>query len=410
MTKHLKITVIILSVIIAGIVGFVMGLSIHLSGSMDYKSQSVLISDLNVSPDQFISDFTEINHIVTKNYSHLENKNIHPDSLFLNYSERIRSISSKEEYGNLLLEYFAGLQNGHTHPFFKKYSLNCQAKWIEGRVFIDKVGDPSLHESIKEKDEILAIDHIPVSEWLNRQQKWISASTDADRLNRSVWSIFSNYAGGERTFLLKTSGGEKEIVLPFVKSWNKVQSAVLQDTIGYIAVTSMMDDVVNNFKTEYEKVREKPVLIIDLRENGGGNSNNSEQIAEYLIREPQKACVSGQTLHPSADHYKGKLLVLIGTETFSAAESFALDLKESGHAIFIGSPTGGDTGNLPKVFTTQRGISFTLPVRKPAQLSPKGFPMEGKGIEPDYPVYPTVEDYLKNADTVLEYALKIADH
>jgi carboxyl-terminal processing protease len=98
---------------------------------------------------------------------------------------------------------------------------------------------------------------------------------------------------------------------------------------------------------------------------------------------------------------------LIGTETFSAAESFALDLKESGNAVFIGSPTGGDTGNGPETFTTQQGISFRIPTRKPAQVSPKGYSMEGKGIAPDHLIHLTVEDYLNNVDTVLEYAITV---
>ena len=99
------------------------------------------------------------------------------------------------------------------------------------------------------------------------------------------------------------------------------------------------------------------------------------------------------------------MVVLIGIGTCSAAESFALDLKESGNAIFIGSETGGDTGNGPKNFTTKHGTSFRIPTRKPAQVSPKGFPMEGMGIKPDFTVCQTVDDFLNNVDTVLEFAL-----
>jgi len=108
------------------------------------------------------------------------------------------------------------------------------------------------------------------------------------------------------------------------------------------------------FETEFEKLKDKPFMIIDLRYNSGGNSGNSEKITKNLIREKQKASVSSKTLKPTPNNYKGTLIVLIGTSTFSAAESFALDSMESGNAIFIGSETRGDTGNIPRDFKTKQ--------------------------------------------------------
>jgi carboxyl-terminal processing protease len=408
MKKSLKITGIIVVVMITGVIGFIMGSKTHRSDKENQASNSVYISDIKMPPEMYLSDFTEINNIVRENYSHLDSKNLNPDSLYSKYSQRIKNISTKEEYGKILLEYFAELNNSHTAVYFKRYYMDCSAVLVDGRVFVDEAGASFIHKGINNKDEIIAIDHIPVSEWVNQQQKFISASTDADRMNRSAWRIFSSYFEGDRTFLFKTPTGEKEITLSFSDDDEIVTSAVIRDSIGYIAINSMMGEVVDKFKKEYEKVHDKPILIIDLRANGGGNSGNSEEIARYLIRQKQPACVFGNTLVPSDNHYKGKLIVLIGTDTFSAAESFALDLKESGNAVFIGSPTGGDTGNHPENFTTQQGISFRIPTRKPAQVSPKGFPMEGQGIEPDYVIHLTVEDYLNKVDPVLEYAIRTA--
>jgi carboxyl-terminal processing protease len=102
---------------------------------------------------------------------------------------------------------------------------------------------------------------------MNQQQKFISASTDADRINRSVWRIFSSHLEGDKTFLFKTRDGEKEITLSFSSNEN-VESSVIQDSIAYIAINSMMGEVVNEFQKEYEKVQEKPFLIVDLRAKG----------------------------------------------------------------------------------------------------------------------------------------------
>ena len=96
---------------------------------------------------------------------------------------------------------------------------------------------------------------------------------------------------------------------------------------------------------------------------------------------------------------------MIGINTFSAAESFVIDLSESKRAVLIGNSTAGDTGNRPKTFTTKHGFKYRIPQIKSPQISFGGFPMEGAGIKPDLKVDQTATDYLKNVDTVLEFAI-----
>lgn len=169
----------------------------------------------------------------------------------------------------------------------------------------------------------------------------------------------------------------------------------------------MMDPVTDEFAKAYQTISNLPYLIIDIRNNGGGNSGNGRDIAEYLISKPQPHCVSpSKTMNPQPNAYKGKIYLLIDTYTFSAAESFALDMKESGNATLIGTPTAGDTGNSPATFNTSHGIYFRIPTREPSK-SPKGFPMEGKGICPDYEIYQTIDDFMNNHDTVLDFTLNM---
>ena len=146
-----------------------------------------------------------------------------------------------------------------------------------------------------------------------------------------------------------------------------------------------------------------PYLIIDVRHNGGGNSGNGRLIAEYLVRNPQRHCVGGD-ITPQPNAYNGKLFLLTSNYTFSAAESFVIDLKESGNAILVGEATAGDTGCRPENFVSKYGIWFRIPTREP-HFSPKGFPMEGVGVEPHYEVKQTVEDFLNDKDTAIAYIL-----
>jgi len=346
---------------------------------------------------------------VKKNYSLLESKQIDADSLFQVYLRYVKAAESFDEYRTLLLRYFAELRNSHTNVFLQPwYNIDGTALLVENRVFIDRVGRSLAFFGVNVHDEIIAVEGIPVLEWISEQQRYVNASTDNSRFHGAVRRIFSNHLPGTRTLLLNTPLGEKEVTLSFVSNqMNNTIAHAINDYIGYIEIRSMQGNVVDEFRNQFEKLREKPTLIIDVRRNGGGNSMFSEDIVEYLIREEQRASVGRRRLRPQENHFEGKLIVLTGVTTFSAAESFVLDLKESGNAILIGSETVGCTGLGPQNFATSLGTSFRFPTRT-LSLSPQGFPMEGIGIPPHIFVYQTVEDYLNGVDTVLEFAINFA--
>jgi carboxyl-terminal processing protease len=180
----------------------------------------------------------------------------------------------------------------------------------------------------------------------------------------------------------------------------------LNNSTAYIEIASMTGNVVKEFKEIFTTLRSYPNLIIDVRKNTGGSSTISEQLVSYLIDEPIKGCVSRKKIAPSKIKYEGNLYVLAGVKTASAAESFVLDLVESGRDVtLVGSSTTGDTGNGPANFKTSGGISFRIPTRQPPQMSFKNFPMEGVGIPTQFNVAQSVDDYLKDIDTALEFVL-----
>ena len=181
---------------------------------------------------------------------------------------------------------------------------------------------------------------------------------------------------------------------------------ILRDSIGYISILSMRNGVVAAFDSLYPSVKNLPYLIIDIRRNGGGNSWNGEKLCEYLLKHEKTHCLYDKTLKPRADAYRGKVYLLIDTRTFSAAESFAIDLWESGEVILVGSPTGGDTGNRPETFQSPSGLSFRVATSEP-RLSPSGFPLEGRGVPPHHEVAQTVHDFMAGIDTQLEFALSL---
>lgn len=95
-----------------------------------------------------------------------------------------------------------------------------------------------------------------------------------------------------------------------------------------------------------------------------------ENICKYFIREAQPHCVSkSYIMQPEADAYKGKIYLLTDTYTLSAAESFTLDMKESGNVTLIGEATGGIPAMAPVLSVPNSGpISVSLPASRTSLL------------------------------------------
>ena len=91
-------------------------------------------------------------------------------------------------------------------------------------------------------------------------------------------------------------------------------------------------------------------LIIDLRNNYGGNGSLNRSIVHGIIR-------SKKLQQP------GNLFVLIGRRTFSAAMMLAVDLEQETNAIFIGEPAGGSPngyGDSRKIVLPDSGLTVRV--------------------------------------------------
>ncbi len=419
MKRPVKITLIVLSSIIGLLLIGLCGLLVyaHFIKSHEENTVGYYVDELNISKNDFKSEFDEIYQITLDNYSLYKSKGLNMDSIHSLFLQRIEDDGvDKAEFGNILKEFFSSLNVGHAFVYLKDYTAGYTPEFIEDRIFVYTPNEYLRANGFREKDEIIALNGIAVSEWLDKHEKFTSASTaEARRLNTAL-GVFRSWEDTTATYKVVRAADTLEIKLPLKKydllpgeqEENKlVEWSIINDSIGYINIQSMMDPVTDEFIEAYKNVSKLPHLIVDIRRNEGGNSGTSMHLAEYLIKKPQPHCVSPSTvMEPQSGAYKGKVYLLISPYTFSAAESFALDIKESGNAILIGSATAGDTGNSPQTFHTSNGIYFRIPTREP-EKSPKGFPMEGTGISPDYKVEQTVSDFMKNHDTVLNFTIDL---
>jgi len=134
-------------------------------------------------------------------------------------------------------------------------------------------------------------------------------------------------------------------------------------------------------------------FILDLRLNGGGNGNWNRDIVRALIKSRYDA--------------PGRLLVLIGRRTWSAAQMLLNSLENFSDARFVGEPSAsrgnvyGDSKKitLPNSLLTVRVSSLYWQLSDPRDDRPY--------IPVDVPAEPTFEAYAAGKDPALEAAERV---
>jgi hypothetical protein len=131
-------------------------------------------------------------------------------------------------------------------------------------------------------------------------------------------------------------------------------------------------------------------LIIDMRNNGGGNSAVLDPFIGWLKR--------------SRFNRKGSLYVLIGRPTFSSAILNAARLRNETAATLAGEPTGGKPNHFGEVKEFELPNSRIVVSYSTKHFHP--FKEDTAAIMPDMLVEQTSADYLQGVDPVLAVVVK----
>jgi len=150
-------------------------------------------------------------------------------------------------------------------------------------------------------------------------------------------------------------------------------------------------------------------LILDLRDNPGGDLHVAVELAGYFIPDGPVVRIvhrgGAEEVWRSSNNKKiaVPLVVLVNEGSASASEIVAGAIKDSGSGILVGTRTFGK-GLVQTVFTVGDDVGVKLTTDK--YLTPKGRDIHGKGIEPD--VYVEQPDGGNN-DRQLERAIEILE-
>lgn len=179
--------------------------------------------------------------------------------------------------------------------------------------------------------------------------------------------------------------------------------------IGYIKLSqfhSRSAEEINESLNEFIKKDHVKCLILDLRNNGGGDFDVSIAIASIFLDGKDVVSVvdreGNKTIHRATG---GKidlpLVLLVNGDSASASEILAGALKDNKRALLVGEKTYGK-GLVQTVFPLRDGGALKLTTQK--YFTPDGTDINEIGINPDYVVK---NDPNSQKDLQLEKAVEI---
>jgi len=199
--------------------------------------------------------------------------------------------------------------------------------------------------------------------------------------------------------------------------------------------------------------RKTGVLILDLRDNRGGDDKLGTTLLSFLLGQPfehYKDIVANKTsftlgdglfgttritlpyktekrgdnlyhiidypnlgvLQPSGPTFSGKVYVLMNGGSFSTAAEVISQLHSRGRAEFIGEEAGGaydgnNSGTIAKVILPNTRLTLQVPLIS-YYLAVQGGVDNSRGVRPDHPVAYSISDYLMGADKEMTLAVELA--
>lgn len=375
------------------------------------------------------------------------------DKFAQNYDSICRAVlpnlvntQSDEEFSDKLQLFANMLKDGHTSIGFNAdvAYVPISHKRIGDKVFVTGVySDEYTRQGVRRGTELVAIDDMPVIEYGKKYvMPYIPSSTPQWSNTYSFNSI--NLTKGYRCVPVKLSfrndnGKTFDITDNRQSPWGIVNPdmSIKFDTLpGNIGLLRIPSFQTNNFNLQafgdlYEqKIMPTDGLIIDIRDNTGGNSQVGQIIMMLLATDtiPQASwqtpkyeaayaswgnkwtlesvasdsivpfCIS----HPDdMPKYDKPIILLVNGSTFSAAEDFTVLFKNAKRGKVVGTPTGGSTGN---PISIDLGWGYYGSICTRHEKLADGSEFIGVGIMPDVMVEET-ESVIFGKDNVIEEAL-----
>lgn len=369
-----------------------------------------------------------------KNYYDVSIKSPQLDEHFKQAEAKLDQATSTSQLFAIIAQAMVALNDSHTTFFPPERTTDIEYGWqmqmIGDKCFVVAVkpGSDAEKKGLKAGDQILEMDGFTP----NRQTMWqIHYAYYSIRPQPAVRFKLQAPDGSRRELQVETKmvSGKRLFDLHSEDIWKLIRDAESESRLHRHRYHEMDPDLfiwkMPQFDMEDDEVdrmmgraRKSKAMILDMRGNGGGLVDTLERLSGYFVEsdtkiadlkgrkkmDPQQAKTRGN------DVFKGKLVMLIDSQSGSAAEVFSRFMQLQKRGTVIGDHSAGAVMQ-SKFYPLQLGadtvIFYSASITNADVIMGDGESLEKVGVEPDEVMLPTGQDIASNHDPVLAHASEL---
>ncbi len=446
-----------------------------------------------ISKDSLLHDLRDIESILSEGHTGLNNYSsaVEINASFEQARSKIIKDMTEREFTAIVAEVIGQIKCGHTFVRLSEENIKwyknevgnfpLELKFIENRAYVIYNFTPD--STIKKGMEIIAVNGKPISKIIEDIFPLIPADGGNEgwksyQLGKNFDYYYRLKYGNVRGYSMEMKDGDNSqlyTINPMTKeALNRVKKErygatynvlpvyfkLLNDEkTGYLRVKSFSNEEVARYKQSFhsylrgafKELRKKKTknLILDLRGNVGGRTDNVIELARYLkqksFRPYEKITIKknkplsyvnydrrlqnftyGNTIkrkdeyhwqnrlyiseyRPHKKRFKGNLFVLIDGSVFSGGSHLCALIHGRNKTLFIGEKTGGggkfsNAGVMTTITLKRSGIRLTVPMFKGvySTTSPNKL-----AVFPDKKKIPSHQGILNDKDEVIEFTFEL---
>ncbi|MER3631915.1 MAG: hypothetical protein C4325_06930 [Blastocatellia bacterium] len=372
-----------------------------------------------------------VKETVKDNYFDPSLKGIDIDAKYQKSVDRIDQVDFTGQALGVIAQFLADFDDSHLFFLPPALTTSVEYGWRDAFfgdklvVWLVKPGSDAEAKGLKRGDQILSIEGFtPVK--------------------KEMWKVryFYNVVSKRSLIRLKvlSPGDSAPRDLEIASKITKLPRAIDRNTLFTVFDTSGKSDIEYNYfkpignimvwkmpsfsiepadiDTMIGKVRSSPNLILDLRGNGGGLVKTLERLTGWFFdrdikiadlkgrkkMDPMEAKSMGQSV------YKGNLIVLLDSQSASAAEIFARVVQLEQRGVVLGDVSAGAVMQSVRKPLSMGGndeILYGVSVTNADVIMSDGKSLEHVGVIPNQIVLTTPSDLAADRDPVLAMAVKL---
>lgn len=247
---------------------------------------------------------------------------------------------------------------------------------------------PAYRAGLRAGDMIVAVDGYSVAAAL----RGADGGADAPANRTELIEYMRGAEGSSVTLTIERAGErfERELEREVIHI-NRVEYRMLDGgdglKIGYMVIYEFQGDAAEGVARalEHFQAQGAQALVVDLRNNPGGELGVVTSIVEQLLPEGMYAYIEDrhgnrQEFYSESEGWGRPMAVLVNGYSASASELFTGAAKDMGAAVIVGETTFGK-GIVQSVIALADGSGYQFTSAR--YFTPSGHVIQGNGIEPD---------------------------